>query len=372
MNIYKFLKPVIPALIVVSATIFTAGCSSSSDDGASSVTPTAPAVPIDGITGIWTGSLSWETTGQSKNYDVTMMFHTAADTTEGTSMGLALGDGPNDLNTPHFLFEGGYEYSAEPITSEAVDGVSIKVTCEGDVWAIGRFGQQATFVQEFSYVTGSAGGPDQRGSGCLYLEDADGDGYENELTGQIQFEDGGKFNVALTYSEDNVRDVVLEDLGVTASDAGAYDAPDDVKYHLWSNDNSGNFMNYVATYISVGDYSLTYLTVSENHSDPLVNCGGQIVVTKIPDQNLFALRLPEGSPVSGCSLVDPEASPPANSWTQDGKTYIAYDVALPYYGLGALLDVDDDGILEFVHMMASKQSGAGSTSQVLHNKFLVQ
>ena len=304
MNIYKLLKPVIPALIVVSATIFTAGCSSSSDDGASSVTPTAPAVPTDGITGIWTGSLSWETTGQSKNYDVIMMFHTAADTTEGTSMGLALGDGPNDLNTPHFLFEGGYEYSAEPITSEAVDGVSIKVTCEGDVWAIGRFGQQATFVQEFSYVTGSAGGPDQRGSGCLYLEDADGDGYENELTGQIQFEDGGRFNVALTYSEDNVRDVVLEDLGVVGSEAGATDA----NYHLWSNNNSGNYMNYAATYISVGDYSLTYLTVSENHSDPLVNCGGQIVVTKIPGQNLFALRLPEGSPVSGCTLVDPSTT----------------------------------------------------------------
>ena len=61
-------------------------------------------------------------------------------------------------------------------------------------------------------------------------------------------------------------------------------------------------MNYTATYISVGDYSLTYLTVTENHR-PLVNCGGQIVVSKIEGQNLFALRLPEGSPVSGCTLV---------------------------------------------------------------------
>ena len=55
-------------------------------------------------------------------------------------------------------------------------------------------------------------------AGCLYLEDTDGDGYVNELTGKSQFEDAGKFNVALTYSEDNVRDVVLEDLGVVGSD----------------------------------------------------------------------------------------------------------------------------------------------------------
>ena len=34
MNIYKLLKPVLPALMVVSAAVFIAGCSSSSDDSA--------------------------------------------------------------------------------------------------------------------------------------------------------------------------------------------------------------------------------------------------------------------------------------------------------------------------------------------------
>lgn len=352
--------------MVVSGTVFTAGCSSSSD-GTSGDNPTTPPVPLVGITGIWTGTFDWQTTGQSKTYQVTMMFHTPDGTTEGTAMGLALGNGPDDADLPHFIFEGGYLYSADPITSVAEDGVTMKVACEGDVWAVGRFGQQATFVQEFSYATGSAGGPDQRGSGCLYLEDADGDGYVNELAGQLQFEDGGKFNVALTYSQDNIRDVAIEDLGVVGSDAGAYEAPDDVKYHLWSNDNSGNHMNYAATYISVGDYSLTYLDVQEDH--PVVNCGGQIVVSKIEGQNLFALRLPDGSPVIGCNVVLPVVGA---TWDQDGKTYTAYTVDLPYYGLGALFDLDGDGTLEFVHMMASKESGAGSTAQILHNRFIIQ
>jgi len=365
MNIYKLLKPVVPALMVVSAAVFTAGCSSSSD-GTPGDTPTAPPVPLVGITGIWTGTFDWQTTGQSKTYQVTMMFHSADGTTEGTSIGMALGNGPNDADLPNFLFEGGYEYSADPI--ETKDDLTDKtiIACDGDVWAVGRSGQQATFIQEFAYATGSAGGPDQRGAGCLYLEDTDGDGYFNELNGEISFEEAGKFNVALTYSQDNVRDVAIEDLGLVGSDAGAYEAPDDVKYHLWSNDNSGNHMNYAATYISVGDYSLTYLSVQEDH--PVVNCGGQIVVSKIEGQNLFALRLPDGSPVSGCNVVDPVIGA---KWTQDGIEYTAYTVDLPYYGLGALFDLDGDGTLEFVHMMASKESGAGSTAQVLFNKFIV-
>jgi len=363
MKINKFLNPLLPAAMVLSAGILIASCSSSGDDP---VFVAPPPVPTDGITGIWEGTFYWETTGtsgQSKNYQVTMMFHTPEGASEGTSIGIALGNGPDDADLPHFLFEGGYQYFADPITSVAEDGVTMKVTCDGDVWAVGRFGQQATFIQEFSYATGSAGGPDQRGSGCLYLEDADGDGYVNDLTGQLQFEDGGKFNVALTYSEENARDVAIEDLGKVASEEGATDA----KYHLWSNDNSGNYMNYAATYISVGDYSLTYLDVSENHPEMFVDCGGQIVVSKIEGQNLFALRLPDGSPVSGCNVTTP-----TETWEQDGKTYLAYTVDLPYYGLGALFDLDGDGTLEFINFMASKESGAGSTAQVLYNQFTVQ
>ena len=370
MNIKKNLKPILPVLMLVSTGIFIAGCSSSSDDAAV-VTPPPPVPPLTNgmasITGIWTGTFTWETTGQSKEYDVTMMFHTPDDVTEGTAIGLALGNGPNDIDLPHFLFEGGYIYSADPLVTTDPDTNQPVISCEGDVWAIGRDGQQATFVQEYSYVTGSAGGPDQRGAGCLYLTDADGDGYENELTGQISFEEAGKFAVTLTYSEDNARDVAVTDLGVVGSDQGAYDAPDDAKYHLWSNDNSGNFMNYNASYISVGDISLTYLVVSEDHSDLAVNCGGLIVVSKIEGLNLFALRLPEDSPVNGCNVTTV-----SEQWPQDGKFYLANDVNLPFYGLGALFDTDGDGNLEFIHMMASKQSGAGSTSQVLHNRFVVQ
>jgi hypothetical protein len=369
MNIYKLLKPVLPAVMLISAAGFIAGCSSSSDDTSSGDTPAAPAVPLVGITGIWTGTFSWETPQQPlKEYDVTMMFHHAEGEPEGEAVGLALGDGPDDINLPHFLFEGGYVYSDDPIESDPAKDNST-TACEGGVWAVGRFGQQGTFVQEFSYVTGSAGGPDQRGAACLYLEDTDGDGYFTELNGEISFEEAGKFNVALTYSEDNVRDVAVTHLGVVGSDEGAYDASDDVKYHLWTNNNSGNFMTYNATYIAVGDISLTYLVVSEDHSDPVVDCGGLIVVSKIEGQNLFALRLPEESPVNGCTLVE---ALPGNTWDQDGKTYTAYDVDLPFYGLGALTDTDGDGNLEFIHMMGSKQSGAGSTSQVLYNRFIVQ
>jgi hypothetical protein len=351
--------------MLISAAGFIAGCSSSSDDTSSGDTPAAPAVPLVGITGIWTGTFSWETQGQSKEYDVTMMFHTPDGAPEGEAIGLALGDGPDDMNLPHFLFESGYEYSADPIISDELKDNST-IACEGDVWAVGRFGQQGTFMQEFSYVTGSAGGPDQRGAGCLYLNDANDDGYENELTGQITFEEGGRFDVALTYSEDNVRDVTIYDLGSTGSDQGATD----VKYQLWSNDNSGNFMTYNAAYIPVGDRLLTYLITKEDH--PTADCGGLIVVSKVEGQNLFELRLPDGSPVLGCNIVDPNASIPDNQWEQDGKTYTAYDVNLPYFGLGALFDLDGDGNLEFVHMMGSKESGTGSTTQILYNHFVVQ
>ena len=159
-----------------------------------------------------------------------MLFHTPEYAAEGTVVGIALGNGPDDETLPHFLFEGGYEYFADPVTSKAEDGVTMTIACEGDVWALGRFGQNATFIQDFSYTTGSAAGPEQRGSGCLYLKDADDDGYVNELTGVMQYEEGGKFDVVLTYSQDNTTEVDLKDLGpeeiVAGSDKDAYDDPD--------------------------------------------------------------------------------------------------------------------------------------------------
>ena len=365
MNIYKLLKPVVPAVLVVSAIVFTAGCSSSSDGTPSdSDEPTTPPVPLaGGITGIWDGTLTWETNRLSSNYKVTMMFHTPDGAEEGVTGAIAFGDGPNDPDVPHFLFEGGYQYFADQITSDKdIDtGITKTITCEGDVWAVGRFGTKGTFVQEFSYITGSAAGPEQRGAGCLYLEDADEDGFKNELTGQFQFEDGGRFNVALTYSEDNTKDVSLDDLGMQGSDEGT----DDVEYHLWSNDNSGNYMNYTAISEPIGNFF--FVQVAENHSDPSVDCTGNLSISKVADQNLFTLRTPEDDDVSSeCNVTTP-----GEKWPDD-ITLTAYDVDLPYSGLGALRDLDDDGNLEFIHLMASQGSGAGFTSQVLYNQFIVQ
>lgn len=357
MNINKFFKPLLSALMVVTATMFTVACSSSSDGDALVTAPPLPPVTPGGtttITGIWDGTFTWETTGQSKNYEVTMLFHTPDGAEEGTSGGIAFGDGPDDPDVPHFLFEGGYQYFADPVVSDELNDKST-VSCEGDVWAVGRFGQRGTFIQEFSYITGSAAGPDQRGSGCLYLEDADGDGYVNELTGEIQFEDVGKFTVVLTYSEDNARNVTVDDLTVLGSDEGTVD----VEYHLWSNDNSGNYMRY--TSVDLPDGSV-YLAVVED-DDPIV-CGGFIVAKQVAEQNLFTLQTANDIPISvGCNVVPPNTPLP-------GNIGIAKDVALPYYGLGAMFDLDEDGNLEFIHLMASK-GVEGVTSQAQYNQFIV-
>ena len=360
MNIYKLLKPVLPAVMALSTSLFIAGCGSSSDDPAIVTPPPVPPPTAGGlasITGIWDGTFTWTTTGQTKVYDVTMLFHTPDGAEEGTAVGVALGNGPDDENLPHFLFEGGYEYFVDPVTSDPLNDKTT-VACDGDVWAIGRFGQNGTFVQEFKYITGSAAGPDQRGSGCLYLRDTDDDGYVNELTGQIQFEEAGKFNVALTYSQDNTRDVVVEDLGVMGSDEGTTD----VQYHLWSNDNSGNYMTYTATYISQLGYTLNYLTVKENRNDT-IDCGGLIAVTQVADLNLFTLEAVNDAPISGCNLAEPNVY-----ILPDGSP--AKDVNLPYFGLGALYDLDGDGTLEFIHLVASKEV-QGVTSQAQYNQFIV-
>jgi hypothetical protein len=358
MNIYKFLKPVLPAVMLLSAAGFIAGCSSSSDDTSSGDTPAAPAVPLVGITGIWTGSFTWETNAQSKNYDVTMLFYTPDGEERGSTGGFAFGKSPDDTDVPHFLFEGGYEYFTDPIESDPLKDNST-VACEGDVWAVGRFGTQGTFVQEFSYTTGSAAGPDQRGGGCLYLSDADDDGYVNDLTGEIQFEEGGKFNVTLTYSEDNTRDMTLYDLGILASDKGTVD----VEYHLWSNDNSGNYMSYAApSEPPLPDF--TYLQVVENRNDD-IDCGGLLQINQVAGQtNLFTVKTPELGKIDGCTVL-PAGTPMPEYGTS------AQVVDLPYSGLGAFYDYDKDGNLEFTYVMASKGSGEGYTAQALYNQFLI-
>ncbi len=123
MNINKFLKPLLPAVMVASTGMFIAGCSSSSDDAALLHHLPYHRQPLMAwpITGIWTGTFTWETTGQTKEYDVTMLFHTPDGAEEGQSVGIALGNGPDDENLPHFLFEGGYQYFADPVESDELN-----------------------------------------------------------------------------------------------------------------------------------------------------------------------------------------------------------------------------------------------------------
>jgi hypothetical protein len=351
MTIKFYSKLFLPVMIAASSTLFITGCDlfGSDDDNTTPVTPVVPPVPLVGITGIWTGSMTWDTTGSQKDYKVTMLFHMPDGEVRGATGGAAFGAGPKDPDEPHFLFEGGYEYFADPVVNE-----DQTIACDGDVWAVGRFGQQGTFIQEFKYTTGDVAGPDQRGGGCLYLRDTDGDGYVNELTGELQFEEAGKLKVALTYSTDNTRAVTVSDLGTLASDEGTVD----VVYHLWSNDNSGNFMSYTTGAATADTIDLM---VVEDRNDE-ITCGGNVKATKVAGQNLFTLATI--TDVAGCTVLLPGTLLPDNS--------SAKNVDLHYEGLGALYDLDADGKLEFIHLMASKAGGAGTTAQALYNQFIVQ
>lgn len=356
MNIYKFLKPVLPAVMLISTGMFIASCSSSDDSPAVvPPPPPPPTVPTDGITGIWEGTFSRNTTLEQIEYKVTMLFHMPDDPKvagRGNSGGAAFGGGPTKFDeNPHFLFEGGYEYSADPVEAINPQNSEVIISCDEDVWAVGRGGTQGTFMQEFSYETGSAAGPDQRGAGCLYLRDTDDDGYINELTGEINFEQAGKLQVALTYSSENARASSVSDLEAVRSD--------DVKYHLWTNDNSGTSMAYSKMDIT-GD-TLDIAVVENNATAP--SCGGNVKITKVAGHNLFTLETTQqgididtGLPiyVDGCSVSnDPAVS----------------SVDLQYFGFGALLELDDDDNPEFVHLMASRGLGEGATAQALYNWF---
>lgn len=355
MNINKLLKPVLPAVMVLSTGLFIASCSSSDDDSPATP-PTPPPVPTDGINGIWSGKFTFDTNAQNKDLDVTMLFYMPDDgMNEGTTGGAAFDAADTDPSA-QFLFEGGYSYSATATESNPVNTGTVKVKCEADVYAVGSFGSQGTFVQEFDYETGSAAGPEQRGSGCFYLRDDDGDGYKNELTGQVAFEDGGKFTVAMTYSEENTRAVTVSDLGTTATD--------DTVYHLWSNDNSGVDMKYTSSTVATDAANLA--VVETRSTNDGVNCGTNVDVTQVPGHNLFIL---ETNPdVSGCTVTQVGVQMPELS------NKPAQDVNFTYLGLGALFDTDDDGNLEFIHLMASKGSGQASdpaTTQALYNRFAI-
>jgi len=287
--------------------------------------------------------LTRDTQLEKVHYDVTMLFHMPDEPNvpgRGNSGGVALGDGPIKVgdNHPHFLFEGGYEYSAEPVDAINPSNDLTIISCAADVYALGRGGTQGTFIQEFSYELGSAAGPLQRGAGCLYLEDN-----KLKLTGEINFEEAGKLQVALTYSHENARTSSLSDLDTVGSD--------DTEYHLWSNDNSGTSMAYSKLYI-LDD--IMVIRVVENRATG--ECGGDVKIAKVADHNLFTVETVSPH-AAGCNVsLEPEFP----------------KVETQHFGLGAVIEVD--GKLEFVHLMASKTGDVIDTAAAtaFYNNFTLQ
>jgi hypothetical protein len=265
-----------------------------------------------------------------------MLFYIPEGLERGTTSGAAFGAGVNDPEEPHFLFEGGFQYSADPIESDPLKDNEV-IACEGDVWAVGRFGSQGSFIQEFSYETGSAAGPDQRSAGCLYLDG-------NKLTGSIKFEEIGQLDVDLTYSEENERSTGVADL-----QAGGLQ--DDIEYHLWTNDNSGSRMQLTTLDAAAVGLGTLDVTVTEEH--PTASCVGNVRIKEVPDLNFFTLETL--APLSGCTVVP------------EGGGF--YNVDLDYTGLGTLVDLNGDGNLVFVHLMGSSGSSVGDTAQALYNQF---
>jgi hypothetical protein len=281
-----------------------------------------------------------------------MMFHTPEGETRGDSGGAAFGDGPIPVATPdpHFLFAGGFEFSDVSIETEPLPETGEKITCpvpnpdhpadDGGVWVLGRYGTQGSFLQEFSYETGSAAGPLQRGAGCVYRNG-------NKLTGELAFEEQGKYQVDLTYSTENSRATSVSDFGSTGVGKAGIDT---IEYHMWDNDNIGTEMSYSVLNVATSTGTAELAVVEESAT---ADCNGTIKATEVANHNLFTLET-IGTLSDGCNVL---LNPVVN---------------LDYDGLGAIVDFDGDGTLEFVHLMRSTSGGAGFTAQALYNQFILQ
>ncbi len=385
MNSTKISKFIRSTLVVGAAAILVAGCSSDDDtvpitdegdDGTITPETVPPPPPASTINGIWVGDFSLETTRLDIDYDVGMLFNRVVSedsAIRGDSVGVALGDGPlsKDALTeyPHFLFAGGFTFFNESVTNtpgeddieltaaeEIVchvpaldndgDGQPDYPSTDGGVWAVGRFGTQGSFLQEFAYDTGSAAGPDQRGAGCLYYAFDETTGVA-KLTGEVQFEEATKLFVDLTYAPDNARTVAIESLALSGEDG----SPDAV-YHLWSNDNSGTSMSYTRD-----TFTTPTLRVIEN-SAVSDSCGAQLNVQQVAidtrSLNLFNVNTLDPH-VTGCN-VDLDSIIDAN---------------LPFVGLGALVDINRDGVPEYYQVMRSTGTGEGITAHALFNVFTI-
>ena len=353
MNLKKLTKLALSAAVVAPAVAFVAGCSDDDDPVAGALPPGTPVPESNSINGVWDGTFSRTTTAGSVDYEVGMLFYKAELEARGTSGGVALGDGPlNDALTedPHFLFEGGFQFFDQTVTSTDPDTLQELIICEvpnplypsddGGVWAVGRFGNQGTFVQEFEYETGSAAGPDQRAAGCFYKN-------LNKLTGEIQFEEAGKLFVDMTYSLENANDRSVADLGTVGNDGSG-----DQQYHLWSNDNSGISMSYTTVNPNTIDQTAMAIVV-EDRADAVV-CGGTLNIAKVAN-NVFTVAT-AGTLDVGCNVAFAPAP----------------DVVLEFSGLGTIVDDDEDGTADtFVHIMKSEGSGAGITAHALFNEFTI-
>jgi hypothetical protein len=329
MNINKFLKPLLPAVMVASTGMFIVGCNSSSDDPV--FIPEDPPVPTEGITGIWTGELTRkDVPGMApETYDIDMLFYMPDGETRGQSVAsvfMTFPD-PNDVSK-HFLLVGGYEEVDDFATNEFGD-----LICDGEGWAVGRLGTNATFLRDFSYETGSQDGPQQRGAMCLQLSG-------NKLTGELQTENYDSFLVELTYSDENLIDSSVNDLTTGGIDTEPY--------HLWSNDNSGTSMSFSQVAPPTGD-SLDVAVVENSNG-----CGGTVRITEIPGYNMYTLETL--APLAGCTIVTP------------GPGIDENEVDLSYRGMGRLATINNTNV--FVHLMASFANV--DSAQALYNEFTIQ
>ncbi len=287
--------------------------------------PESPLVPTEGINGIWFGQFRRPIVpGQEpQTYSVDMLFYTVPGEEEGKTVGTAFQTFPEPVDVSNdFLLAGGYQI-VTGLTNQEGD-----LVCDG--WGVGRFGEQATFLREFSYETGSQAGPEQRGAMCLQLDG-------NTLTGQASFEAYGVFEVTLFYSQENARDTGVADIAGGGSDAEMF--------NLWSNDNTGVSMQYGQTEVPTAD--TLRIDVIETSTG---TCGGEVVITDIPNLNMFTMET--FGQVEGCNYTVPG--------------FDVSDVDLSYIGLGTL-GTDEGGSDAFIHLMSSIDNV--DAAQALYNVF---
>jgi len=331
MNIYKLSKIILGALIIAPAALFIAGCSSSGGDSDLAV---APPVPTEGITGIWEGKLTRkDVPGQiPEDYDFDILFYMPDNETRGQSIGSAFRTSPesypaNAVVEPHFLIKSGYEYVTD-LTNDFGD-----LICQGDGWAVGRIGTNATFLREYAYEDGSQAGPLQRGAMCLTLDG-------NKLTGEFKTEGYGSFLVELTYSDENLK---TSDVNLLTN--GGIDTE---KYNLWSNNNVGTAMSFSQN--ALPGNSIDVNVVEDSTGD----CKGVVRITEIPGYNMYTVETLDPH-VTGCNYADTSL-----------PEYFFVD--LKYAGLGTVSD--ESGTNEFIHLMGSIDN-VGS-AQAVYNVFTIQ